>query len=578
MMRIHFFLALLELGFLLQDRAFAADGPDPHAFLDLIQAPSNLQVSGNAKPVTVAIVDDGVRVSHRYLKPFIWRNPKEIPDNRVDDDGNGFVDDVAGWDISDGDADVAPPSGREEMFYHGTHLGGIVTQVARRVYGEDAPKWIRILPVKCLADDADKPYLKDGYKGIQYAVDMHADIILAAWGVAHLSPSEQKILESARQRGSLVVSAAGNFPEEREQFPAAFPPVLAVSSVEADGAKLERANYGAFVDLVAPGAGIASASSASDNEEWSKDGTSMSAAMVAAAAAVIKVQHPGASPEEVVACLKNTAQPVEQFQSEDIQYAGKLGAGRLNLADAARFALEVEPAQANSERHNHQGYLASCREPNVFALWRMRTLGEVSGFWFDPKWSKGEPGQSRLKLFQASALGGAPFLDLKFADWNEKRFVPGIQAVALFEPDEDHPDFKFLVEYASKPINQSELFCKETVRLNAEGIVEDGSGPAPYSPRSSCKWLITAPAGKVIHIKFLEFDTESNVDWLYFFDGAGTHEKIMAAFSGPNLPPELTTWRNQTLLWFVTNDAVQGKGWKAQVTFQEPSRPKNEQP
>jgi hypothetical protein len=76
--------------------------------------------------------------------------------------------------------------------------------------------------------------------------------------------------------------------------------------------------------------------------------------------------------------------------------------------------------------------------------------------------------------------------------------------------------------------------------------------------------------GKVIHVKFLEFDTEAKTDWVYFFDGAGTHEKIMAACSGPNIPPDLTSWRNQTLLWFVTNDSVQGKGWKAQLTFVDP--------
>ena len=66
------------------------------------------------------------------------------------------------------------------------------------------------------------------------------------------------------------------------------------------------------------------------------------------------------------------------------------------------------------------------------------------------------------------------------------------------------------------------------------------------------------------------FATEAKTDWVYFFNGSGTHEKIMAIFSGPNIPPEITTWRNQVLVWFVTDGKNQGKGWKAEYRFQDP--------
>jgi hypothetical protein len=539
-------------------------------FLGSIHTPSGLRPPPGAKPVVIGIVDDAVRVSHEDLRPFIWHNPREIPGNGVDDDGNGMVDDVAGWDVADGKSDVSPPPEREAMYCHGTHLAGIIVQIARRVYGEDAPAWIRILPVKCLASDAAVPYLKDGYKGIRYAADVGADIILASWGVPHASPDELSLLQSLEARGKLLVSSAGNFPQEQEQFPGAFPSALAVSAVDLSGAKTQEANYGGFVDLVAPGTAVRSSGSSSDDAHGTHEGTSVTAAIVAAAAAVVKLQHPGASIEEVTACLKNTAEPVERFQSGDIFYGGKLGAGRLDLAAAAAFDLGLQPAQANSEPHNHQGYLIDYRSHQQLALWRIRPEGEIAGFWFSAKPNMGNPGRSRLKLFQGSALEAEPFLDLSLAEWTGKRFVPGRQVVAMFEADQGHPDFRFLVEYASQSINQSGLYCKGLVRVNTEGIIEDGSGAANYAPRSHCQWLITAPPNKVIQVKFLEFDTEPNTDWVYFFDGAGTQEKIMAAFSGRNLPPDLTTWRNQALLWFVTNDSVQGKGWKAHITFVDP--------
>ena len=547
-----------------------ADAASETNFLEAIHAPTGLRPADGSKPLVIAVVDDAVRITHQDLLPFIWHNPREIPGNGIDDDGNGLVDDVTGWDVADGGPNVSPPPGREDFFYHGTHLAGIIAQIARRVYGQDAPKWIRILPVKCLANDAPVPYLKDGYKGVRYAADVGADIILASWGVPHASPDELQLLQSIEARGKLLVSSAGNLLQEQEQFPAAFPSVLAVSSVDQSGAKIKEANYGEFVDLVAPGNGIRSSGSGADDAQETHDGTSMAAAIAAAAATVVKLQHPGASSDEIVACLKNTAEPVERFQTGEIFYGGKLGAGRINLAAAAAFDLSAQPASANSDPHNHQGYLISYGSQRKLLLWRIRPEGEVSGFWFNPKSITGDPGQSHLKLFQAGALGGDPFLDLKLADWKEKRFVPGRQALALLEPDKHHPDFKFLVEYASKPIDQSTLYCKGLVRVNAEGIIEDGSGPANYSPRSSCQWLITAPSNKRIHLRFLEFDTEPNTDWVYFFNGAGTHEKIMAAFSGSDIPPEVTSWRNQALLWFVTNDSVQGKGWKAQITFVDP--------
>ena len=122
----------------------------------------------------------------------------------------------------------------------------------------------------------------------------------------------------------------------------------------------------------------------------------------------------------------------------------------------------------------------------------------------------------------------------------------------------------------AEPIDFSRLYCSGTRRLDAEGEIADGSGPEPYSANSDCKWLITAPEGKVVHFEFGEFDTEARVDQVLFFDGAGTHERIMAAFSGPALPPELTTWRNRVLVWFVTDGEREGQGWRATVRFRDP--------
>ena len=128
--------------------------------------------------------------------------------------------------------------------------------------------------------------------------------------------------------------------------------------------------------------------------------------------------------------------------------------------------------------------------------------------------------------------------------------------------------FDWLLEYRAELIDYAGLYCKETVYLHEEGTFEDGSGPNDYSINSDCKWLITAPEGKVINIRFTEFDTEAKTDFVYFFNGSGTHEDIMAVFSGTEIPPELTSWNNRVLVWFVTDGDVQRKGWKAEYRFQ----------
>jgi hypothetical protein len=73
----------------------------------------------------------------------------------------------------------------------------------------------------------------------------------------------------------------------------------------------------------------------------------------------------------------------------------------------------------------------------------------------------------------------------------------------------------------------------------------------------------------VIHFQFDDLHTEPNTDMIYFFNGAGTHEKIMAVFSGGELPPELTTWSNQVLVWFVTDGKSEGRGWHASYRYQD---------
>jgi hypothetical protein len=515
----------------------------------------------------VAIVDDGIRLSHRALSALIWKNPREVPGNYVDDDGNGHVDDVHGWDVSDADPIVTPPDQRLNEYDHGTHLAGVVTRLARAAYGESAPSLIRIMPVKALADDADRTYVKDGYAGIRYATRAGADIVVCAWGVGHISPSESAILREAREGGVLVVASAGNFPEGRDQFPAADESVLAVAALDHEKRKAQRSNYGAFVDLSAPGTDILSAGTRSDTDHQRKDGSSPSAAMVAAAAAIVMVQHPSYSRDRVIACLKQSAEGIDGLNP---RYVARLGAGALNMQAAVDCALLDNQRERQSQFRNPQGYLRFAGPSHRPAAWTIKPDGQFNGLRFKLRSVGRTTDPGVFRFFSEGPSGARLVASPMLTAFPESLFVAGTMAHVIFEPKGTETTSDWLLEYAADPIDFSRLYCKDTQPLNQEGILTDGSGLQPYASNSDCKWLISAPRGRVVHFTFSEFDTEARTDQLFFFDGAGTHADIMAIFSGPALPPELTTWRNQVLVWFVTNGDTEGQGWKAEYRFVDP--------
>ncbi len=532
-------------------------------FLEAINVPGGL-VPATSDPLLIAIVDDGVQISHEDLKGFIWNNPREISGNLIDDDGNGMVDDVHGWDVADDNALVAPPKNRLAAYYHGTHLAGIIAAVLRKAYGDQAKDFVKILPIKALSDHAEKTYIKDGYVGIEYAVRTGADIILCAWSSVHISEVEERILRQARDKGILVIGSAGNFSDELNHYPAAFESVIAVTALDREGHKLARSNFGSFVDLSASGHQIASSGALSDTHREVHSGSSQAAAMVAAATVVLKIQYPNYSPDEIKAALKNSADP---FEPEDTKLIGKLGAGRLNVGKAVAGIQQADSHKKSWRRP--QGFLLYQQQNKEKSSWRIKVSGEIKGVWFKRPVAISNQGQGVLHFYREDNTGENPSLSYPLDSMPDKVFVSGNKVTVRFESASKAVESQWLMEYRVEPINFRTRFCRGSSYLTEEGSFDDGSGPEEYSAGTDCKWQITAPQGQVIRIRFTDFDTEAKTDFVYFFNGTGTHEKIIAIYSGPNIPPELITWTNKVLIWFVTNATNQGRGWLAEYSFEE---------
>ena len=515
------------------------------------------------RPVVIAVVDDGFRLSHVRIRDLIWWNEGEIPGNGVDDDLNGFVDDLRGWDVSDGDNDVWPPEDLA-MFHHGTHIAGVIAEIVTSAYDDGAADYVRILPVKAVSDNATDSYVRDGFAGIEYAVKAGADIILAPWVVSRLSRNEERILDAARENGVLVVASGGNVSEERDQFPAAHDTVLAVGAIEIDGSYAQESTYGQFVDLAAPGTGIMSADSLADDRYTARDGSSLSAAMVATAAAMVKVANPGFSATELSACLITSSGPIETPVFEKL---GKIGAGTLDIGAAVECTELHEESPDARRLDRSKGFIRANRRRAATLEWIVQPKGKFEGIILMPVVDREQIASGTFEIYSGTKPGAPVFARYTDNELPDRLIIPGNTARIVFVPRRKRSRLDFLMGYEMQTIDFRTLYCSGTQELRNEGVIADGSGPENYSANTDCRWLITAPPGKIVTFQFDQLDTEPRTDLIYFFNGAGTHEKIMAIVSGRELPPKISTWSNQVLVWFVSNGKKQGSGWQARYEF-----------
>ncbi len=266
-----------------------------------IKADQSLSQGDN---IVVAVIDTGIDLNHPLLSGSITENrydfidddaiPQDEPNNR-DDDGDGFIDEAAG---------------------HGTHVAGIVHLVAPEA---------QIMPLRVLDSDGQGNSFIVA-EAMLYALENGADVINLSLGTTYQSQFLLDVVAQVTDAGVVVVAAAGNLGEDTPQYPAAADCALAVTAIGPGQIKTEYANYGTWVDLVAPGERIYSTYPNSSFAWW--NGTSMSAPFVAGQAALIISHAPSLTLEEIGDLIAGTAVSLDNANPD---YAGQLGAGLIDI-------------------------------------------------------------------------------------------------------------------------------------------------------------------------------------------------------------------------------------------------------
>ena len=316
--------------------------------LPLIGMPRAWAIEKGSSDVIIAIVDSGIDHAHQDLVEKIWRNTGEIPDNGIDDDQNGYIDDIRGWDFTDipnvafkgdsvvGDNDPIDESG------HGTHVAGIAAADVDNGLGVAGVAWnCTLMPLRAGASSGAGTNLQDddSSAAIVYAVDNGARIINMSWGSSRNSFVIRDAIDYAYARGVLLIAAAGNERSRDTIYPAGYRKVIAVAATDQNKQRFYQSNFGASIDIGAPGNVILSTQIG--NRYRRLTGTSMATPHVSGVAALILSKRPNLTHDEARQIILTTADST--LESPELVGAGNLNAAKALMASGSMQARIIAP-------------------------------------------------------------------------------------------------------------------------------------------------------------------------------------------------------------------------------------------
>lgn len=294
-----------------------------------------------SRNVVIAVIDTGVDYRHIDLADNMWINPGEIPGNGIDDDGNGFVDDVSGWDFGDLDNDP------DDQAAHGTHVAGIIGAVGNNGIGVAGVAWnVSILPIKAVDESGSFPFSATlgAYDYITMLKESGVNIVASNNSYGAFAPAsfetflqdQRDAIQRTIDAGIVFVAAAGNDgsdidpidEQDRTAFPAGYnlPGIISVAATDNNDGLAGFSNFGAEgVDLGAPGVNILSTVPGDGYAYFS--GTSMASPYVAGAIAILASVRPDASPVELRQAVMDSSDPLPSLQNR-VQSGGRLNVWR----------------------------------------------------------------------------------------------------------------------------------------------------------------------------------------------------------------------------------------------------------
>ena len=291
------------------------------------------------------MIDTGINYNHPDLAANVWVNDGEIPGNGIDDDGNGYIDDIHGWDFINNDNDPMDDHG------HGSHCMGTIAGSGNNGEGVAGVVWdAKVMGLKFLGASGGGS-IADAVDALLYANAMGVQITNNSWGGGGYSQAMKDAIDAAEELGYLFVAAAGNSNQNNDNSPA-YPAsyssdnIISVAATDHNDNKASFSSYGlTSVDIGAPGVGIYSTLLGSNYASWS--GTSMATPHVAGVAALLWSYNPASGGAAVKSAILNGADPITALEGKVLTGARLNAANSLELTSPPWLSVNPESGIIN---------------------------------------------------------------------------------------------------------------------------------------------------------------------------------------------------------------------------------------
>ncbi len=336
---------------------FSGSGGAPSIVLELDDSPKAAR--SPVRQLRVAVIDSGIDDKHPALADGVWNNLQEANGtDGVDDDNNGRIDDIEGWDFVNDSADVSDSVG------HGTHVTGVIS--AKPTYLSDMsgvnPQGAEVMILK-VADDKHGLRLANVIAALHYAKNNGADVINMSFGFSEDSRIFRNAIRDIKENGTYLVAAAGNNADSSKQYPAAYDEVLSVGSANIDGGRWRTSNFGEWVDINVPGKLL---STLPGSRYGTKSGTSQAAALITGLYSYLKYTDPDLDDETIISIITEFAHSFETDAFTSELTAMHAAADWTNIV-AAILREGRFPDLAEAERYDLQKVITR-REAYTFLL------------------------------------------------------------------------------------------------------------------------------------------------------------------------------------------------------------------